>query len=179
LSAQGVLFVHSAPPALCPHIEWAVAGVVGMPVNMPWSGQPAAPGALRAELTWQARPGTAGAITSALAGWNRLRFEVTEDSSPGCDGVRYCYTPALGTFTAVTSASGDIMVPEDRLRAVMNLAAATGSSAASGPSGSSGSSGSSLEASLARLLGTAWDNELEPFRRAGDGAPVRWLNATG
>jgi hypothetical protein len=133
---------------------------------MPWVGQPAAPGALRAELTWQARAGTAGAIASALAGWNRLRFEVTEDSSPGCDGVRHCFTPDLGLFSAVTGASGDIMVCEDRLRSVMMLA-------------SQGAAGRSLEDELGRLLGTAWDNELEPFRRAADGAPVRWLNATG
>ncbi|MFY9931560.1 MAG: DUF3145 domain-containing protein [Streptosporangiaceae bacterium] len=166
MSAHGVLYVHSAPPALCPHIEWAVAGIVGAQVSMPWVGQPAAPGALRAELTWQAMPGTAGAIASSLAGWNRLRFEVTEDSSPGCDGVRYCYTPDLGIYTAVTGASGDIMVPEDRLKSVMLLAA-------------NGASSTSLEDELGRLLGTAWDNELEPFRRAADGAPVRWLNATG
>jgi hypothetical protein len=165
VSAHGVLYVHSAPPALCPHIEWAVAGIVGAPVSMPWAGQPAAPGSLRAELSWQARPGTAGAITSALAGWNRLRFEVTEDSSPGCDGVRHCYTPDLGTFTAVTAANGDIVIPEDRLRAVMAQAARVGAVP--------------LEEELGRLLGTAWDNELEPFRRAADGAPVRWLNATG
>jgi len=94
---------------------------------MPWAGQSAAPGSLRAELTWQARPGTAGAITSALAGWNRLRFEVTEDRSPGCDGVRHCYTPELGTFTAVTAANGDIVIPEDRLRAVLERAARVGS----------------------------------------------------
>ena len=166
MSAHGVLYVHSAPPALCPHIEWAIAGIVGAPAGMPWVGQPAAPGALRAELTWQARPGTAGGIASALAGWNRLRFEVTEDSSPGCDGVRHCYTPDLGLFSAVTGANGDIMVSEDRLRSVMMLASA-------------GAAGRSLEDELGRLLGTAWDNELEPFRRAADGAPVRWLNATG
>ena len=127
--ALGVLYVHSAPPALCPHIEWAVAGIVGAPVGMPWSGQPAAPGALRAELTWQAHPGTAGAIASALAGWNRLRFEVTEDSSPGCDGVRHCYTPDLGLFTAATGANGDIMVSENRLRSVMLLAERGGATA--------------------------------------------------
>jgi hypothetical protein len=166
VSAHGVLYVHSAPPALCPHIEWAIAGIVGAPVGMPWVGQPAAPGALRAELTWQARTGTAGAIASALAGWNRLRFEVTEDSSTGCDGVRHCYTPGLGLFSAVTGANGDIMVSEDRLRSVMMLA-------------SQGAASGSLEDELGRLLGTAWDNELEPFRRAADGAPVRWLNATG
>jgi hypothetical protein len=164
LSVYGVLQVHSAPPALSPHIEWAVAGIVGTTVSMPWVSQPAAPGSVRAELTWRGKPGTAGAISSALAAWKRLRFEVTEEGSPGCDAVRYCCTPALGTFSAVTSANGDILVPENRLRAVMSVAA---------------SGGSVLEAELDKLLGTAWDNELEPFRRAGDGAPVRWLNATG
>jgi hypothetical protein len=166
VSARGVLYVHSAPSALCSHIEWAVAGIVGAPVSMPWVGQPAAPGTVRASLTWHARPGTSGAITSALAGWNRLRFEVTEDATPGCDGVRYCYTPDLGTFTAVTGANGDILIPEGRLRAALTLAAAD-------------SSTSPLETHLTRLLGTPWDDELEPFRRAADGAPVRWLNATG
>jgi hypothetical protein len=28
-------------------------------------------------------------------------------------------------------------------------------------------------------LGKAWDDELEPFRYAGDGAPVRWLHRVG
>jgi Protein of unknown function (DUF3145) len=37
----------------------------------------------------------------------------------------------------------------------------------------------SLEAELDRLMGQAWDDELEPFRCAADGAPVRWLHATG
>jgi hypothetical protein len=101
---------------------------------------------------------------SALSGWNRLRFEVTEEAYEGCDAVRYCYTPNLGIFSAVTSANGDILVPEGRLRAVMAMSAA-GTSV--------------LEKELEKLLGTAWDHELEPFRRAGDGAPVRWLNATG
>ena len=163
MSAQGVLYVHSAPPALGSHIEWAVARIVGAPVSMPWVSQPASPGSLRAELTWQARSGTAGAIASELAGWNRLRFEVTEDSSPGCDGVRHCYTPDRGIFTAVTAANGDIVVPENRLRSVMTMAQRAGLA--------------SVEDEVARLLGTAWDNELEPFRRAADGAPVRWLNA--
>ena len=29
------------------------------------------------------------------------------------------------------------------------------------------------------LLGADWDDELEPFRYAGDGAPVRWLHKVG
>ena len=39
--------------------------------------------------------------------------------------------------------------------------------------------GGSLEAELSLLLGQPWDDELESFRHAGAGAPVRWLNATG
>jgi hypothetical protein len=166
VSVRGVLQVHSAPPAMCPHIEWAAAGVLGVAVSLPWVGQPAAPGALRAELTWQGRAGTAAGIVSALSGWNRLRFEVTEEASPGCDAVRYSYTPALGTFSAVTSANGDIVVPESRLRAAMTLASAAATAG-------------SLEDELARLLGGPWDDELEPFRCAAEGAPVRWLHATG
>jgi hypothetical protein len=165
-----------------------VAGVLGVPANLPWVDQPAAPGTLRAELLWQGKPGTAGAITSALAGWNLLRFEVTEDASPGCDAVRYSCTPALGTFSAMVAANGDIVVPEGRLRAAMALAAAGQPRA--GADSELGSLrdlhsprhpalGGSLEAELGLLLGQPWDDELEPFRRAGDGAPVRWLNATG
>lgn len=192
MSARGVLQVHCAPPALCPHIEWAVAGVLGVPVSLPWVDQPASPGALRAELDWQGSPGSSGAITSALAGWNRLRFEITEEASPGCDAVRYSYTPALGTFSAATSANGDIMIPEGRLRAAMSLAASSHSHSGSGASGPTSlgrlrdrheprhpALGGSLEAELALLLGQPWDDELEPFRHAGAGAPVRWLNATG
>ena len=191
MSVRGVLHVHCAPPALCPHIEWAVAGVLGVPVSLHWVDQPASPGSLRAELLWQGKPGAAGAITSALASWNLVRFEVTEDASPGCDAVRYSHTPVLGTFSATVAANGDIMISENRLRAAMALAA----SARSGNSDKPGTSelgslrdrhgprhpalGGSLEAELGLLLGEPWDDELEPFRRAGDGAPVRWLNATG
>jgi hypothetical protein len=192
VSVRGVLQVHSAPPALCPHIEWAVAGILGVPVRLSWVDQPASPGTLRAELDWHGTPGMSAAITSALAAWNRLRFEVTEEASPGCDAVRYSCTPTLGTFSAVTSACGDILVPEARLRAAMTLAAAGRPARADGvPDGQGVDSlvdlhgprhpalGGSLEDELALLLGQPWDHELEPFRHAAEGAPVRWLHATG
>lgn len=162
MSARGVLYVHSAPPALSPHVEWAVAGAVGVPVTMPWVAQPAAPGNMRAELSWEGKPGTAAAIASALKGWQLLRYEVTEDASPGSDGVRYSCTPTLGMHTAVIGASGDVLIGEDRLRNAMAKAAA---------------GRGDLSEELDTLLGRAWDEELEPFRYAGDGAPVRWLHA--
>lgn len=161
MSTCGVLYIHSAPPALCPHVEWAVAGVMGRRVDLPWSAQPASPGMLRAETCWQGEPGTAAAIASALRDWQLLRFEVTEEPAPGSDGVRYSCTPSLGLFTALTGANGDILIPENRLRAAMVTA----------------DGATSLRKKLDELLGRPWDEELEPFRYAGDGAPVRWLHA--
>lgn len=163
METRGVLYVHAAPSAVCPHVEWAVAGAIGMPVSLDWTPQPAAAGAYRAELSWQATQGTAAAIASALRGWQRLRYEVTEEPSPGCEGARYSYTPTLGLFHAVTGVHGDICVPEDRLRSAIAAAAGTAEP------------GAVLDA-VAGLLGQPWDDELEPFRHAGEGAPVRWLH---
>ena len=160
-TTRGVLYVHSSPSALCPHVEWAVGGLFGMPVRLDWTPQPAERAAYRAEYSWMGGAGTAARLASALRGWQRLRFEVTEEARPGTEGERYSYTPGLGVFHAITGLHGDIMIPEDRLRAAM-LTAATG--------------GRSLEAGIDELLGRAWDEELETFRHAGDGAPVRWLH---
>ena len=81
------------------------------------------------------------------------------------------------------------MIPENRLRAAMALAASAKTADRARAGGADGlrdmhgprhpALGGSLEDELALLLGEPWDAELEPFRRAGDGAPVRWLNATG
>ena len=164
MATRGVVYVHSAPPALCPHVEWAVAGVLGTRIAVPWTPQPASPGAMRAELSWQGEPGTAARLASALRGWQLLRFEVTEEPSPGCEGERYSSTPALGIFHAMTGVHGDILIPEGRLRAVLRGA---------------DEDGRDLAEHVHQLLGTAWDEELEPFRYAGEGAPVRWLHQVG
>ena len=180
MTVRGVLEIHSAPPALSPHIEWAVAGVFGVPVRLHWIEQPAAPGSLRTELAWEARPGSSGEMASALAGWKLLRFEVTEEASPGCDAVRYSCTPSLGMFSAATGANGDIMISENRLRAAITLAANPADSGlAELHRPRHPALGGSLEAELSLLLGEPWDAELEPFRHASAGAPVRWLHATG
>ena len=161
MSARGVVYIHSAPPALCPHVEWAVGGVLGVSVSLQWTAQPAARGSYRAELSWQGDPGTAARLTSALRGWLHLRFEVTEEPSSGCEGARYSSTPDLGVFHAVTGLHGDVMIPEDRLRATVERAAREGAA---------------LTDEIGKLLGQPWDDELETFRWAGEGAPVRWLH---
>ncbi len=161
---RGVLFVHSAPRALCPHVEWAAGGVLGVRLALDWIPQPAAPGLFRTELSWQAPQGTGSRLTSALRGWAHLRYEVTEEPSPGVDGGRWSHTPDLGIFHAVTDVHGNVVVPEDRIRAALEQAAGDAAG---------------LARALDLALGGAWDDELEAFRYAGEGAPVRWLHRVG
>ncbi len=118
-------------------------------------------GHLEIRVSWKGEVGTASKLASALRGWQMLRFEVTAEPCPTAEGERYSCTPELGIFHAVTGIHGDILIPEDRLRAAL-LRSQRGES--------------DLESDLAKLLGKPWDDELEPFRYAGEGAPVRWLH---
>jgi hypothetical protein len=164
-TTRGVLFVHSAPRALVPHIEWAAGGVLGVRASFDWTGQPVAAGCLRAEFSWQAPQGSGALLASALRGWDHLRFEVTEEPSQGCDGGRWSHTPALGIFHAVTDVHGNVQVPEDRVHAALSLMR----------------NGDTLggQRALSLAVGEAWDLELEAFRHAGDDTPVRWLHQVG
>jgi len=72
-----------------------------------------------------------------------LRFEVTEEPSPGVDGERFCYVPGLGMWRGRPPAARPTRAGTDA------------------------------------RLGSAWDDALEPFRLAGDGAPVTWLHQVG
>jgi hypothetical protein len=85
-----------------------------------------------------------------------LRFEVTEEPSPGFDGERYMHVPGRGMFRAAMGVSGDLMITEDQVREMLTTTRAS----------------ESLAHALDRLLGTAWDAELEAYRPAGEGAPA-------
>ena len=162
--ARGVLFVHSSPRALCPHVEWAAGRALGEAVNFDWSEQPALPGSQRAEYYWEGAPGTGAVLASALRGWDHLRFEVTEDAGRGTDGGRWLHTPGLGIFHAQTDSVGNVVVPEDRIRSAMD---------------SAGANAIDLHRELRLALGQSWDDELEPFRQASDLNAVVWLHQVG
>jgi Protein of unknown function (DUF3145) len=163
-TTRGVLFVHSTPGALCPHVEWAAGSVLDVRTTLQWTPQPAEAGAVRAELSWQADQGTGARLASALRGWSHLRYEVTEEASPGADGSRWSHTPSLGIHHTVIGIHGDALIGEDRLRSAVQA---------------SGGDPRLLLQEVDQLLGKAWDEELEPFRYAGAGAPVRWLHRVG
>lgn len=163
-ASAGVVYIHSSPTALCPHIEWALAAAVGAPIALRWTAQPAAPGRLRATTEWVGPAGTAARIAQSLRSWPMLRFEVTEDPSEGVDGERYSFVPSLGLWHGSTSANGDVMLGEMRLRAMLQAARELGRHSAY-----------DLAGEVERALGTAWDEDLELYRTGSEGAEVTWL----
>jgi len=161
---RGVLFVHSAPRALTPHVEWATGKALGVAVNFTWHDQPVLPGSLRTEFAWEGPVGTGAHIASALRGWEHLRFEVTEEASPGVDGGRFMHTPDLGVFYVHIDAAGNSVIQEERISYALEVAAGDAAE---------------ISKELRLALGVAWDEELEPFRYAGDDSRVVWLHRVG
>ena len=162
-AVPGKLAVLACPPPLCPHLEFAVSGTLSAPVSLTWTAQPGRPGFLFAALEWRASPGTAGRLAAALRRLGQVTFEAVEGPSPGCDAERYSFTPELGLHRAAIAANGDVVVGEAELRALLER----------------GEGRETLARGLHRLLGTAWDDVLEPLRRGAHGAPVTWLRRTG
>nr|WP_241834775.1 DUF3145 domain-containing protein [Pseudofrankia asymbiotica] len=158
-----MLSVLACPPALCPHLEFAVSAALSATVSLTWSPQPARPGHLYAGLEWRGAPATAGRLATRLRRLGHVSFEVVEGPSPGCDAERYSYTPELGLHRAGIAANGDVVIGEAALRALLER----------------GEGRDTLARGLHRLLGTDWDDVLEPLRRGGHGAPVTWLRRTG
>lgn len=159
-TAQGMVYVHSASRALLPHLEWSLGRVLGEPIGLRWMSQPAQPGQFRAEHHWQGASSTAVEIASELAGWQEVRFEVILDANGGSEGYRWSFTPILGLHQAQIDSFGSVLLNEHQIRSAMN----TFTSAA-------------LESNLLGAIGQPWDDELEPFRTAGELAPTIWLRS--
>lgn len=160
--ASGVLYVHSSPRFLCPHIEWSLGRVLGRKVSLHWKPQPILDKTFRAEYYWQGQYGSASQIASLLQGWEHIRFEITEDTNGVVDGGRWMYTPDLGIFFAQTDTSGNMVVQEDRLRNLLQ---------------NPGMNLESVRSQMRLILGQSWDDELEAFRYAGDeSSSVVWLH---
>jgi hypothetical protein len=161
MTARGVVFLHSCPRALSPHLEWALAAVFGVEVHIDWAQQPISPGCVRAEIIWTGAQGTGARLASALLAFSQVHYEVTEDGIPGREGERFAATPRLGLFRANIGPFGDIKVHEERLRTALARSRATGES---------------IIEEISRLIGSPWDDELEPFRSVHEGSTVRLMH---
>ena len=68
-TTRGIVQIHSAPSALRPHVEWAIGGVIGAPVDLAWDVQPAERGTYRCEHGWTGPAGASAKLTSAMMRW--------------------------------------------------------------------------------------------------------------
>ncbi|MGF3055329.1 DUF3145 domain-containing protein [Microbacterium sp. YY-01] len=162
--ARGVVYIHSAPRAICPHLEWSAGRALGRAVNFRWSDQPVQQGTQRTEFSWDGPAGTGAALATAMRGWDHLRYEVTEEPTPGNDGGRWMHTPDLGIHYAQIDNAGNTVIGEDRVRYALEIAAGDAHE---------------IQRELDIALGSAWDEELEPFRHPGEGPRVVWLHKVG
>lgn len=160
--AQGMVFIHSAPAALMPHIEWALGRHLGGPVGLQWAAQPAKSSHFRTEHAWVAKPSFGAMLASELLGWGSISFEIIQDQAQGHPGWRWAFTPSLGLFQGQIDAMGNTLVNEHRLTAladfdVENLA--------------------ELRNQMRLAIGEPWDRELEELRYASAESPVVWLRS--
>ena len=73
VTTRGVVFIHSTPTALCPHITWALESVLGQSVTLDWTEQQLGRSLKRAEFSWTGEPGTGAKLASAMRGWDNVR----------------------------------------------------------------------------------------------------------
>lgn len=145
--SHGLVFIHHAPLALISHVEWTLAGISGAPQSIRWWESSRAEAGKSCVAKWSGADDSAAVLASAFMNLKSLVFEVTEHTSSG--GYRYSFVPSLGMFKAATDSAGNLLIGENQLRAAME---------------NSGSNPLKLQKELRKLLGQAWDDELEEYR---------------
>ena len=144
--SRGYLVIHSAPAALTKHVEWAIQNLLGKTAVIDWEPQSLVAGTHKSTLEWRDRLGVGAELASALRGWHYLRFEIREESVT--ENVLYRFTPELGIHRALIDGAGSVLITEHQVMGAMDQ------------------DEDSLRQTLANAMGTAWDLELEQFRRA-------------
>ena len=162
--STGSLVVHSAPRALCSHVEWAVNAVLGAPQRFRWKELGLSTDLMRVEVFWEAPAGTGARIASDLRGWTDLRFELTEDASVAQLGMRIAHTPDLGLHSAALDAAGSLMVSEHQVSAILRAA---------------GGDYAAVRDGFDLALGGPWERKLEPYRAAKFDSSIRLLRGVG
>jgi hypothetical protein len=153
--SKGLVFIHQAPSALLNHIEWTISGVCGAPITIGWHVLPAPLHGYRALVPWEGPEGSGAVLATSFMNLKQLTFEVIQQDSLDVPGYRWSYTPNLGMFSSATDEAGNILVSENQLRFIID---------------SCGSNGLKIQAELRKVLGQAFDDEIESYRELFDGA---------
>lgn len=147
------VLIHLAPSALRSHVEWTISGVAGNPTKLIWITDQSNSTHFRSFATFACSQESAATLASAFMNLKQLTFEVIFHQAHS--GARWSFTPSLGMFSCATDEVGNLVVNENQIRSSIEKA---------------GANPLKLQAELRRLLGQAWDDELEPFRELIGGA---------
>ncbi len=161
---RGEMKIYSCPKSICIHVDWALSDIFQSRIELDWKPQQIATGAFSSNLSWHGPIGLGSRIVSVLSKWPKLRLEVFQDSNGKVSGERYAVAPNLGIFRADINSLGETIITETRLRSALERTRIENES---------------FEVELAFLLGTPWDDDLEPFRRSHQGSIVKWISKTG
>jgi hypothetical protein len=152
--SKGLVFIHQAPSALLSHVEWTIAGISGNPLSINWLPLPTPFQGFRGFANWEGPADSGAILATSFMNLKQISFEVIQQDSLDSSGYRWSFTPALGMFSTATDEAGNILVSENQLRFIVD---------------SCGSNGLKLQAELRKVLGQAFDDELESYRELFDG----------
>jgi len=148
-SYSGVLFLHAVPKASSDSVDEILLRLKIRTKPFEWSLQPLVLGCIKTVVDWTSQADLAPHLVSELSGISNIRFEVTLNQSKQQTGRRWLYSPGLGIFASAVDEAGNLMIAENQLRNALY---------------GSGNDLLKTQAALRKLLGTAWDDDLERFR---------------
>ncbi len=151
--SEGLVLIHRAPSALLTHVEWTISGITGNPTKINWIKEDSTGSIFHGSVAIDCTLNDCATLASAFMNLKQLSFEVIHQSE--LSGARWSFTPSHGMFHCATDDAGNLVVGENQIRTSMEKA---------------GSNILKLQAELRKLLGQAWDDELEPYRELVGGA---------
>ena len=162
--ARGYLNIYSCPRSICPHVNWGLSEIFKTKIELDWQPQTLINNSFCAELNWIGPIGLSSRITSNLAKWGQLRLDCLQEPSKFQLGERFSVTPKLGIFRTEINYLGESVVTENKLKSAFER---------------SQTEKEEFSVELAFLLGTPWDEDLEPFRITKHDSSVKWISKTG
>ena len=164
VEVKGELKLYSCPKYICQQVEWAIFEIIKTKVDLKWTIQNIAPSTMSTNLVWKGPISLGPKIVSVLSKWPKIRLEIIQENTEKNFAERYCLSPNLGIYRAEMNSLGETVINESRLKAALQR---------------SRLEEEPFEVELAFLLGTPWDEDLEPFRKSHQNTSVKWISKTG
>ncbi len=161
---SGVLFLHAISKASADDLGSLLAHFQIRTKAHEWQLQPLVVGTVKSVIDWSSAADVAPQLVTELALLGNIRFEVTLNQTRHQIGRRWSFSPGLGIFAAAIDEAGNVLIAENQVRNALY---------------GSGNDLLKTQSALRRLLGTAWDDDLERFRAQSYEVEKTWLIGLG